>query len=385
MKDLKAQFNFPDDIVYLNTASFSPAFKSVEIAGINAVKRKRRPDYIQASDLFDPVIELRTLFAKVIDAEDYNRVVTIPSVSYGLANVAHNITLKKGDEILLVEEQFPSNVYIWKELAHKFNAKIITVKQPEHAADWNAKILEAISDKTAVVAMAQIHWANGIAFDLKTIREKTIKHQSLMIIDGSQSIGALPFSIKEIQPDALVCAGYKWLFGPYGCAYAYYGDYFDEGKPIEENWSIRLGSENLDGLTQYQSEYKPLAQRYAAGESASFIYVQMQIAALREILNINPQSLQDYCHSISKNALEQLKELGFYSDIPELRAKHLFGIKITKSVDLDRLKHELKAANIVLSFRGDYIRISCHLFNTEAHFEKLVKVITLITQKWMNI
>ena len=380
MKDLKAQFGFPDDIVYLNTASFSPAFKSVEIAGINAVKRKRRPDYIQSSDLFDPVIELRKLFAKVIEAEDYNRVVTIPSVSYGLANVAHNITFQKGDEILLVEEQFPSNVYIWKEVADKFNAKVITVKQPEHVAEWNNKILEAISDKTAVVAIAQIHWANGIVFDLKAIREKTKQYNSLMVIDGSQSIGALPFSIQEIQPDALVCAGYKWLFGPYGCAYAYYGDYFDEGKPIEQNWSIRLGSENLTNLTQYQSEYKPLAQRYAPGESASFIYVKMQTAALKEILNINAQNLQDYCHSISENALEKLRELGFYSDTPELRAKHLFGIKIPKSVDLEKLKHLLKTANITVAFRGDYIRISCHLFNTKAHFEKLVKVITLVTQ-----
>ncbi len=375
LTSLKNQFNFPEDVVYLNTASFSPAFKSVETAGINAVKRKLRPDYFQASDLFDPVIELRKLFAKVIDAADYNRVVTIPSVSYGMANVANNIKLQKGDEILLVEEQFPSNVYIWKELADKFEAKIITVKRPEAKVNWNTEILNAITNKTAVVAIAQIHWANGVIFDLKAIREKTKQHNSLMIIDGSQSIGALPFSIKALQPDALICAGYKWLFGPYGCAYAYYSDYFDNGKPIEQNWSIRLGSENLAGLTQYQSQYKPLAQRYAAGESASFIYVQMQIAALREILKINPQDLQDYCHYLSKDVLEQLKIIGFQSDAPEIRAKHLFGIKIPEAVDIDKLKKALKVANVIVSFRGDYIRISCHLFNTKGHFETLYKTI----------
>ena len=375
LTSLKNQFNFPEDVVYLNTASFSPAFKSVETAGINAVKRKLRPDYFQASDLFDPVIELRKLFAKVIDAADYNRVVTIPSVSYGMANVANNIKLQKGDEILLVEEQFPSNVYIWKELADKFEAKIITVKRPEAKVNWNTEILNAITNKTAVVAIAQIHWANGVIFDLKAIREKTKQHNSLMIIDGSQSIGALPFSIKALQPDALICAGYKWLFGPYGCAYAYYSDYFDNGKPIEQNWSIRLGSENLAGLTQYQSQYKPLAQRYAAGESASFIYVQMQIAALREILKINPQDLQDYCHYLSKDVLEQLKIIGFQSDAPEIRAKHLFGIKIPEAVDIDKLKKALKVANVIVSFRGDYIRISCHLFNTKGHFDTLYKTI----------
>ena len=375
LTSLKDEFDFPDDVVYLNTASFSPAFKSVETAGIDGVKRKRRPDYIQASDLFDPVIELRKLFAKVIDAEDYNRVVTIPSVSYGLANVANNVTLQKGDEILLVEEQFPSNVYIWKALADKFEAKIKTVKRPETKANWNTEILDAITDKTAVVAIAQIHWANGFIFDLKAIREKSRQHRALLIIDGSQSIGALPFSIKDIQPDALICAGYKWLFGPYGCAYAYYSDYFDEGQPIEQNWSIRLGSENLAGLTQYQSEYKSGAQRYAAGESASFIYVKMQIAALNEILNINPKDLQDYCQSIAEDTLKQLKTIGFCSDAPELRAKHLIGITIPEGTDIDQLKQGLKEANIIVSFRGDYIRISSHLYNTNAHFEKLYHTI----------
>ena len=371
LSNRKDEFDFPNDVVYLNTASFSPAFKSVETAGIQAVRAKNRPDLFKASDLFDPVIELRKLFAKVIDADDYNRVVTIPSVSYGLANVANNIELQSDDEIIVIDEQFPSNYYIWKTLADKYNAKIITIKRPEKVSEWNINILEAISDKTALIALGQIHWANGILFDLKAIREKSNQNNALLVIDGSQSVGALPFSINEIQPDALICAGYKWLFGPYGCAYAYYGSYFDKGKPIEENWSIRLGSEDFSKLTQYQSEYKPQANRFSAGQSGSFIYIQMQIAALNEILEINSEALQNYCHTISKDALVKLKQIGFDSDPPELRAKHLFGIKIPKNANLDTLKKALNDNHIIVSFRGDYIRVSCHLFNTEAHFDKL--------------
>ncbi len=380
LKDLKGLFNFPKDVIYFNTASFSPAFKSVEKAGIEAVKRKSRPDLYQASDLFDPVIELRKLFAKIIDADHYNRVVTIPSVSYGMANVANNITLQKGDEILLIEEQFPSNVYIWQDLADKYEAKIITIKQPDNIEEWNSKILEAISNKTAIVAMAQIHWVNGILFDLKAIRKKTKHHNALLIIDGSQSIGALPFSVKDIEPDALICAGYKWLFGPYGCAYGYYGAYFDNGKAIEQNWCNRLGSEDLTNLTTYEAQYKPLAQRYAAGESGSFIYVKMQIAALKEILKINPEELQDYCNAITEEALEQLNTLGFSSADPKIRSKHLFGVKIPKRVALEELKTELKKSNIVVSFRGEYMRISCHVFNTKAHFDKLVNTLNRVSK-----
>ncbi len=371
-------FNISEDVTYLNTASFSPAFKSVEAAGIAAIKRKSNPELRQASDLFEPVIELRKLFAQLIDEDDYNRVVTIPSVSYGMANVANNITLKEGDEIVIVEEQFPSNYYIWENLAKQYNAKIVTVNQPNNSEDWNRLILETINENTALVAIGHLHWANGIIFDLKAIRKETNEHNSLLVIDGSQSIGALPFSIKDIQPDALICAGYKWLFGPYGSSYAYYGPYFDNGKPIEQNWANRLGSENLSGLTAYQSEYKPKANRYAVGESGSFIYVKMQTAALEEILRIDKVEFQEYCHSISIDILKSLSKIGFTSDNPQVRAKHLFGIKIPSSVDVDLLKETLKSHNIHLSFRGEYMRVSCHVFNTEAHFKKLFSVINAV-------
>lgn len=374
----KHLFNIPVEITYFNSASLSPSFKTVETAGIEAVINKSHPYKIPSSDFFHPVKNLRKLFAKIIGCNDYNRVVTSPSVSYGMANVANNIKLKKGDEIILVEEQFPSNVYTWRKLAAKFDAKIITINQPKDSSNcaqlWNEAILTAITNKTAVISLGQIHWANGIIFNLKAIRQKTWQHHALLIVDGSQSIGVMPFSIEEIQPDALLCAGYKWLFGPYGCAYAYYGPYFDDGNPIEENWSNRLNSEDLAGLTNYQEAYKPLANRYAVGENGSFIYVRMQLAALNEVLNYKPNAIQDYCDSISKNSLNKFKELGCKINESHERAKHLFGVELPNAVDITQLQKELKEQNIYVSFRGKYMRISCYLFNTENDFNKLVNV-----------
>ncbi|MDG1660951.1 MAG: aminotransferase, partial [Winogradskyella sp.] len=91
-----------------------------------------------------------------------------------------------------------------------------------------------------------------------------------------------------------------------GCAYGYFGPYFDNGKPIEQNWANRLDSENLSGLTAYQSEYKPKANRYTVGESGSFIYIQMQTAALKEILKIDSEKFQAYCRSVTEKTLNKL-------------------------------------------------------------------------------
>lgn len=379
MQNQRHLFSFPKDVTYLNIASQSPAFSTIEKAGIEAILQKSNPHTITIPHYFEPVNQLKQLFARLIHAENYQRVVTIPSVSYGMATVANNIRLNPNDEILLVDEQFPSNYYAWKKLADTYKATLKTVKKPNTknacGQQWNQDILAAINENTALVAMGNIHWTNGTLFDLKAIRAKTSQHNALLVIDGSQSVGALPFSVQEIQPDALICAGYKWLFGPYGCAYAYYGPYFDQGTPIEENWSNRLDSEDFSKLTNYQSEYKPFANRYTVGESGSFIYIQMQIAALKQVLEWTPEAIQEYCKEISSEAVKILQEAGCTIESETDRTHHLFGVELPKQMNLEVLKTKLKESKIYVSFRGSYIRISCHVFNTKEDFKKLTEVI----------
>lgn len=379
LQNQKHLFSIPEEITFLNIASQSPASKSVEKAGVNGILEKSNPYKITGDSYFEPVKELKKLFAKLINEDDYNRIANIPSASYGMATLANNITLKKGDEILLIESQFPSNYYVWEKLANKYNAKLkiagMPTVQKNRGKNWNEEIFNAITDKTAVVTLGNIHWANGTLFDLKSIRKKTTKHNSLLIIDGSQSIGALPFSVKEIQPDALICAGYKWLFGPYGCGYGYFGPYFDNGNPLEENWTNRLYSENMSELTSYQPKYKPLANRYSVGEHASFIHVKMQIAALTQVLEWSPNAIQEYCKEITSEAVITLKENGCFIEDDNFRTHHLFGVELPKKLDLNKLKIKLKEANIFISFRGNYIRLSCHLYNDKEDFKKLTDCI----------
>ncbi|MBJ7881078.1 aminotransferase class V-fold PLP-dependent enzyme [Gelidibacter salicanalis] len=372
-KDL---FDIPEEICYLNTASLSPSFRAVEKAGIDAVLQKSRPYLIPSSDFFDPVIELKKRFAKLIELDEYERIATIPSASYGIATVANNIKLNPGDTIVLMQEQFPSNYYSWKKLTDTHQAHLKIVQAPKTRTNrcrlWNEAILDAIDDSTAVVAMGHIHWSSGALFDLKAIRKKTRQHNALLIIDGSQSVGALPFSVKDIQPDALICAGYKWLFGPYGCAYAYYGPYFDNGEPLEENWTNRLDSHKLPDLTQYQDTYKPFANRYVMGESGSFIHVKMQLEALKQVLLWTPEAVQAHCRELSVKAVLELRNLGCYIEDDAYRSHHLFGLELPDSVDLKAFKKALSDQNIFVSFRGAYVRLSCHIFNTERDFQRFI-------------
>jgi selenocysteine lyase/cysteine desulfurase len=375
LESKKAQFQLPENITYLNCAYMGPLTREVEQAGIRGLTMKRVPTRFTHQEFFEDADEVRKLYLPIINASDPQRVVIIPSVSYGMAIVARNTPIKAGQEILTLHEQFPSNMYAWKELANEKGATVRVVDAPKGTANrgarWNESILEAITEKTALVALGHIHWADGTLINLEAIREKTWKVGAKLVIDGTQSVGALPFDVQKIQPDALVCAAYKWLMGPYAIGLAYLGEAYDNGKPLEENWINRLHSEDFTNLVNYQDEYQPKALRYEMGERSNFIGLPMLIQALKHINEWQVDRIQDYCYRISQSAVQQLQNEGFWIEEDNFRAKHLFGIRLPDAKDMNQVKKALERENIKVSVRGNAIRVSPHLYNDEADMLKL--------------
>ncbi|HWA32534.1 MAG TPA: aminotransferase class V-fold PLP-dependent enzyme, partial [Cyclobacteriaceae bacterium] len=224
----------------------SPLLKTVEKKGMEGLQKKRNPFAISAQDFYTDGDMLREKFASLINVRDSKRIAIIPSVSYGLATVAKNFKVSAGENMIVAAEQFPSNYYPWERVAKETKAELRTVSPPDvpqgRGKKWNERILEAIDSRTRMVAIGNVHWADGTLFDLLQIRRRTRDVGALLIIDGTQSVGALPFDAEIIQPDALICAGYKWLMGPYSIGMAYYGEYFDGGTPVEESWINRKDS-----------------------------------------------------------------------------------------------------------------------------------------------
>lgn len=368
-------FSLPEEVTYLNGAYMSPQLKSVEHIGIKNLRQKNLPYEIKPADFFTGRDHLKKAFATLIQAPDYRSIAIIPSVSYGMATAAQNVPLNKGDEILIVDEQFPSNVYVWKKLAQQKEAtlKIVASKtKPNNGKVWNDAILKAITPKTAVVAMPHVHWADGTLFDLGAIREKTREVNALLLIDGTQSVGALPFSVTEIQPDALICGGYKWLLGPYSLGVAYYGAAFNHGDPIEDNWINRAHSEDFSKLVQYQDAYQAKAARFSVGESSNFILVPMLTEAISQLIAWNPAHIQAYCENITKKVIPLLRDKGCHIETEAYRAHHLFGIYTGPHQSLEKIKAQMERKQLFVSYRGDAIRISCNVYNTEQDFDTLL-------------
>lgn len=352
----------------------SPQLKAVSEAGMNALRIKENPSVVSVGDFFDTPDLLRKEFSKMINNANTERVVLLPSVSYGMGTVTRNIDVR-GRKVVLAGEQFPSNVYPWMRLVNEQGGRLEIINPPDEntrrASQWNENILDAIDQNTAVVAIGHVHWADGTLFDLEEIRQRTRDVGSLLVIDGTQSVGALPFDIQKIQPDALVCAGYKWLLGPYGLGLAYYSDTFDGGIPIEENWINRLHSEDFAGLVDYEEAYQPGSQRYGMGEQSQFILAPMLLQALKQINDWGPGNIQEYCSSIVSEPLDKLSSHGYWVEDAEYRASHLFGLR-HESLPIDKIKTALAEAKIFVSYRGTSVRVSPYVHNSTEQVELLV-------------
>ena len=119
----RALFEIPDDVTYLNCASMSPQLRTVTAAGSRRCGARRRRGTLRASDWFVHAEPLRALFGRVIGA-DAESVALVPSVSYGLAVAAANVPVRAGQSILVIDREFPSGMYTWRELARRTGARV---------------------------------------------------------------------------------------------------------------------------------------------------------------------------------------------------------------------------------------------------------------------
>ena len=364
-------FEIPEEISFLNCAYMSPQLRTVRAAGEKAIARKSRPWEISPRDFFENSETARELFARVVGG-DAEGVAIIPSVSYGMAVATANVPLEAGQSIVILEEQFPSNVYPWRELAKRKEADVVIAPRPaDH--DWAGAVLERVDERTAVVAVPNCHWTDGSLVDLARVGRRARDVGAALVVDGIQSLGAYPFDVGEVRPDFLIVSSYKWLLGPYGLGFMYVGEEYREGTPIEHNWINRRGSENFARLVEYEDAFQPGARRFDVGERSNFVLLPMAIAALRQILDWGIENVSNTIGQLTDLVEKEAKECGIEAVPAEKRARHIIGLGLGPEGPRapEDLAARLASDNVFVSVRGGSIRVSPHLYNTERDVERL--------------
>jgi len=365
-------FDIPDDVAYFNCAYTSPLLFDAKNAGQKALKAKSNPWSITSDDFFTNIEENRTLFGQIIGSAPDN-IAIIPAVSYGLALAARNLPISKGQNIVVLEEQFPSNIYAWRRVSEEKGAVIRTVLRPEKG-NWTSAVLEAIDQNTAIAALPHCRWTDGTRLDLIEIGQRCREIGAALAIDGIQSIGAFPFSVKTIMPDFLVAAAHKWLLGPYGFGFCYVAPKWHNGRPLEENWLNRTGSQDFSRLVQYQNEYQPGARRYDMGEASSFILAPIAAAAIRQLLEWGVEAISQTLQTITDPIGDWASRMGFKVAEKADRVPHIIGLSMPGALT-ESLAPQLADSRVYVSIRGNSIRISPHLYNTPEDVDRLLSTL----------
>jgi len=189
-------FEIPEGVTYLNCAYMSPLMRSVVDAGKAGLERKARPWEIRTDDFFNREEDLRGLAAQLFQCT-VNDVAIVPSASYGLSTAALNLPVARGQKILVLEEQFPSNFYPWHRLAREKQAEVSIVPWPEDG-DWTAGVLRELKDGVAIAALPHTQWTSGGLLDLAQIGEACRQHGTALVLDLTQSLGAYPFDAEKV-------------------------------------------------------------------------------------------------------------------------------------------------------------------------------------------
>lgn len=365
-------FELPKDVTYLNCANMAPQLKAVTEAGLAAVRAKESPWNLAAPEWFSGAETLRTLAARLLHVEA-DGIALVPAASYGIAVAAANLAIAKDQTIVLMDQEFPSNVYAWREVARKTGSRISTIRR-DGDTSWTEALEDEIDEQTAIVAVPQCHWTDGSKIDLERVGERVREVGAALVIDASQSLGACPLDIGKVEPDFLVAVGYKWLLGPYGLGYLYVAPKWRNGTPLEQSWLTRAGSEDFARLADYRDEYRPGARRFDMGEFPQFVLVPMAIAALRQIVAWGVDNIQEAISALTVRIAEHAKVEGYAVLPPDQRCGHMIGLRHSGGIPRG-LAGLLKEAKVFVSIRGDSIRVAPHVYNDGNDVDRLFEVL----------
>jgi selenocysteine lyase/cysteine desulfurase len=373
----RQQFRIPTGLVYLNAAYIGPLSRAAVEAGCSGVMRKAEPWSIAWPDFHTDVERARATFASLIGATA-DDIAVIPAVSYGVQLAALNLPIVKGQRIVAIGDAFPSDFYAWRELARERGAELQVVPCPTNW-EWTDALIESINERTAIVTVPQCHWSNGLRFDLERIGAACRLVGAALVVDVSQSLGAVPFDVSVVRPDILICASYKWLLGPYSLAFLYAAPHRQAGQPLEYHQWSRINAltppEWPEGAIPYPDEFLPGARRYDMGERANFALIPIAIAAMNELLAWSPKAISKYLAQLVERCAEQALALGVARLPPRhVRSSHMIGFRPPSGTDIQALATRLVQERIRLSVRGGNLRISPHIYNDLEDIEQLMHI-----------
>jgi selenocysteine lyase/cysteine desulfurase len=361
-------FPITEEYAYMNHAAVAPYSAPVVKAmdEFNANRHQRGGLDIQKWE--DRTEKVRGLIAQLIDAAP-EEIAFTSNTSHSLNIVASGLDWREGDNLIGAKTEFPANVYPW------LNLQRLGVEVRFAPARDNRILVKDISalidERTRLVALSFVEFATGFRNDLKAIGQLCRERGIYFCVDGIQGLGALDLKVTQSPIDFLAAGGPKWLMGPIGAGLLYCRQALLEKLiPIRVGW---WGVVDRDDFFRYDSPLRDDARRFEEG-SLNFLGIHGLGASLELLLEVGIPQIEERVLGLTDYLIAGLQERGYHITTPIASPQERSGIVCFNHPHhaLDDLEQRLKKARVIISKRGQVIRVSPHFYNNEPDIDQLL-------------
>ena len=375
--DWRNEWHEFEGVTYLNLAGQSPVPKAAIKAIYSAVERAKFPYRIPDLEFFDAPNRVRAAVAKLIGGQP-DEVALTSGASAGTAAVAHGLDWQPGDEVITASGEFPMQYATWKPMEERagITVKVVEARGAFHAED---DFIAALTPKTRLVSVSHVRFDDASMLDSARLAAACHRQGTLLLVDVSQSCGAVPMDVTELGADFLVCAGYKWLLGPFGTGFFWSKrEHLASMRPGPFYWMAAEGVHNFASLAGAPPRPAAAARRWDAAETASFYNLAALEAGMELVLRAGPAAVAEHNHRLIEQLFSRLPADRCVPASPRERARRgPYGCFKARSFEKTKqLYEQLRAENVITSLREGKIRVSPYLYNSERDIDRVVGLVT---------
>ena len=356
------EFPVSGDKAYLAHAGVSPVPACVERAVASSISDAARDD--QEEGLRTLLRQTRARASELLGA-DPGDVALIGPTTTGISAVAAGLDWQAGDEVLIYQDDFPVNVYPWQALESR-GVTVRRLSTPTLGEITPELVVEQLTAKTRLVALASCHFVSGYRIDHDAIGRLLRERDVLFCLDAIQTLGAFPTTVEHV--DFLAADAHKWLLGPCAAGVFYVRrDLQDRLAPQAFGWNnVRCPNYVAQETMNLRSD----ARRYEAG-SFNILGIAGLNAALGLLLEVGIDAIAADLTAKRKGLAAALQAKGYEVFFPEGQQTGGITSCWREGTDMKAVGERLAAENIIASVRGDragrdYLRLSPHFYNTSS-------------------
>ncbi len=360
LSNYRSEFPITEHTAFLSHAAVSPLSRRAAAAVRTHLERAQHESFFDLyNDIMSMIEDLKQRIATLINAKHTDEIVPMPNTATGINTVANSLPLTQGDNVLLLDGDYPANIYPWQNLAHR---GILTKIVPQHEGGLDVELLKQhIDHRTRVVAISTVMFASGFRNDIATLGTLCKELGLFFAVDGIQSLGAFPIDVQACHIDFLSSGSQKWLLSTPGSGFLYCRrERLDELTP-----GAYVGAASVvdpHNYLNYNLSFPHTAERFNIGTPNILGMVALH-AALGLILEIGIDRISQQILRLVEALIDNLSGRGF-TLAASTRPQHRSGIVVAKMADAETVCAHLAEEGFVVTARGSGVRIAPHFYNT---------------------